>query len=268
MQFKKWLEGYEIFGFDAQSQNNKPWGKKIYATDTQHTYPVQALETSKLIKDLSKHEIEGLQSKVKFASEVHWGEGYGALRVLVNPDWTVHIDRKIKSLKGEDVWITKKNFQINRDLADEYKGFEHILAAELFEDVLEAWDSPINKPTNEFKHMTHLVVTMAEKIRRTAKSNFIMEGIKKKSNDNFIIKLGIKGAGLEDADQKRVLENNTNISYDRENGIIKIFNMNYERKVGRDMNWIPEPVDFIVNCAPDQSYDEISELIATFLKWY
>jgi hypothetical protein len=78
----------------------------------------------------------------------------------------------------------------------------------------------------------------------------------------------LRGQGVQKRDQKRVLENITQVSFDQNKGKIRVINTSVDNKVGRDNNWRLQPSDINVEFFPTQSRDEIAEAVATWIKWY
>jgi hypothetical protein len=142
------------------------------------------------------------------------------------------------------------------------------VAQEVFEQIERLSYSNIESPKEDKYNLGLLVDNIYKKIIRTGKSIFIPEGIKKMNENAYIIKFGLKGAGLEAPDGQRVEQNQTMISYDESSGTIRVANYNIESPVGGKSSWRLKPNDLDLYFFPTQDRDEISETIAVHMKYY
>jgi len=260
MEFKTWFEGVDIFGFEKDINKDN----KKEESDT----PVNRFDLEKMMEHLYELKLPGKRAHLQFMDQIQWGEGVGAIRIWTGTGLQMGIERLGISLEHKPVWAMKKFFQINRA---GYGGHEEKVAQELFEFVELIDKQPLDSPKKEGfdeQMLENLVVNMANKMRRTAKDIFIFEGIKKISDSNYIIKMELRGHGVETQDQQRVLENLTDISYDHKTGVIRLINTNIENHCGRSVDWGIMPSDMDWNFFPTQTGDEIAEAIATNMKWY
>lgn len=258
MNFKTWFEGRDIFGFDNEPQEPN---RKVIHDDPVHRFDIELFTSY-----LAEMTLEGKESFIKFANEVHWGRGPGAIRVWTGTGLSVAVEQLNMDLQGNPTWLMKKFYQINRE---GFGGYEETVASELFEQIKKINETgALERPDNAYKDLENLVVSMANKIRRTAKPYFIFEGVRKVNDNNYIIKLGLTGHGVETQDQQRVIENLTDVSYDPRTGKIRVINANVENHCGRNVKWEIMPSDEDFYFFPTQSRDEIIEACSVILRWY
>ena len=254
--FKTWLEFKDIFGFD---QNNKDAEKSH-----QNDMPIKSFDLEKLFSILASKKIGTNEGRSNFMNEVQWGDNSGSIKCWCGTGLNLMIDRLGSDLTGNPTWYTKRIFQINRG---GYGGYEDIVANEVLDEVQVINKEDIDSPKREYNKLDSIVVQMDDSKRRNAKNIFIYEGIKKISNSNYIIRLGVKGHGNQAPDHQRVEENQTSIIFEKEKGMIRILNYNIESGMGQH-EWAMSPSDTDLNFFPTQENSEIIETITNTLKWY
>lgn len=258
MQFKKWIieEFKDVFGFDKEfipSINNRP-----------STKPVNTINPEEIMNYLSKHKIGEREPVIKFVNEIHWGSGPGALRAWIGCSLAVMLERQGTDLIGIPRWITKKVLQINKEGVG---GDENAISMELLDELEKIDVDPLDSAKNNYNELENLVGTMADVLRRTAKNIFIFEGVRKISDHNYIIRMSVRGQGVEAPDQRRVEENQTRIMYDPETGLIRMNNYNIESPLyGHKWQIMPSDNDWYF--CPTQSREEITETLAVTMHWY
>ena len=256
--FTTWLESKDIFGFEKNLIKKQQQEKIVKET------PVDTFSVDKMLSSLAEMSLPGKNPIMKFTNQVQWGETVGAVRVRMGTTLQLGIDKLSKDLEGNPTWVTKKFYQINRS---GYGGYEEAVAQEVFGEVQKVDKKPVDAPKNEYRELPGLVVGIASQLRRLAKDIFIFEGIRRINDKNFIIKLGVRGAGVEARDHQRVIENLTDISFNDKTGKIRIMNSCVKTKVGGHF-WKLMPNDQDWYFMPTQNKDEIIEVISTNLKWY
>jgi hypothetical protein len=256
VKFKNWLESTDIFGFDKEIRKSEFTQEK----DT----PIKRFDLEEMTNYLAEMPLSTRQPYVKFLGEIIWGENVGAVRVKMGTTLQVNIDKLCSDLQGNPTWVTKKFFQINRA---GYGGYERNVAQEIFDEIERIDQEQLEAPQKEYRELPNLVVGIANNLRRLAKDIFIFEGIRKVNDENYIIKFGVRGQGVEARDHQKVIENLTDISFDKKTGKIKVFNHNIKTDVGR-FDWKLHPVDQKWYFMPTQPREEIIETISTFMKWY
>jgi hypothetical protein len=258
MEFKTWFEGTDIFGFEKDLAKTP---EKKEESDA----PINRFDLEKMMEHLHSMNLPGKMPKLKFMDQIQWGDNVGSIRIWTGTGLQMGIERLGLNLENKPVWVMKKFFQINRA---GYGGHEEKVAQELFEYVQLIDKQPLDSPKKGYDNLENLVVNTANKMRRVAKDIFVFEGIKKINSNNYIIKMELRGHGVETQDQQRVIENLTDISYCPHTGVIRLINTNIENHCGRDVKWEIMPSDMDWNFFPSQSGDEVAEAIATNMKWY
>lgn len=254
--FKQFIESKDIFGFDKDIQQEK---KPEY-----NDYPIRRFNIEEMMEYLAGCKLPGKNPQIHQVNEIRWGDQIGAVRVKIGTTLQVEVDKLCSDLKGNPTWVTKKFYQINRA---GYGTFEKNVAEELFGEVERIDKEEIDAPKKEYAELPNLVVGISNKLRTTAKEIFVYEGIRKVNDNNYIIKFGVRGHGVEARDHQRVIENLTDISFNKKTGKIRVINSNVKTNVGGH-NWKLTPADQDWSFMPTQTKDEIIEVISTNMKWY
>lgn len=257
-KFRNWFEAVDIFGFTEK----RP---KESGTDDFLQRPIIPFDINLMMEFLA-HKRIGLQpAENHFANEMQWGVDQGSVKLLVDTGYTFYVKRLAKDLQGENRWITKKMFQLNRQ---GYGGHEDPVAGEIFTHLETAYKSPVEGPIPDYHDLENLVVHVANKVRRVANEVLIYQSIKKVDENNYLIIFDVRGQGCEAPGQSRVEENLTSLTYDKEAGTIRITNYNVESPVGGPHSWSLMPNDLDLYFFPSQSRDEIAECVAVHFKYY
>ena len=96
----------------------------------------------------------------------------------------------------------------------------------------------------------------------------MFQAVRKVDENNYLIQFEVRGHGVEAPDQKRIEENLTQITYDKEAGTIRVQNYNVESPVGGAHEWAIAPQDLDMYFLPSQPRDEIAECVAVHFKYY
>ena len=259
LNFKLWLETdlNDLFGFE---RDKEPAPKNRVEEEK----PIHNFDIDELTGLLKDRHLPGKKAKIKYVNEIHWGDRPGAIKLEISPTLALEVAKMGVDLQGNKVWLTKKYYQINRD---GYGGFEENVADEVFNLIKYVDNQPLESPKSQYPELENLVVGMANKFRRVAHDIFIFEGVTKINDTNYIIKLGVRGHGIQAPDQQRVEENLTDISFDPQSGKIRVLNTNVESSLGGH-KWEIMPSDNDFYFFPSQSRDEIIEAMSVGMKWY
>lgn len=257
--FSKWLitEKRDIFGFEKDHQISKK--------NVRDELPIKQFNIEVLMNYLSKFDVNDKQPDVKFINELHWGSGPGALRCWFGTGLNVIIERQSTDLQGQPRWFCHRVYQIDQT---GYGGNEESVGQEILEVVKEIDKKPMETPRHYYEEMENLVVAMTNKMKRAARDIFIYEGIRKLDSNQYIIRFSLRGGGVETLSQKRVLENQTYVTFSPDTGMIRVFNFNLESPVGVAAKWEIKENDTDWFFAPNQSRDEIAETISNVMHWY
>jgi hypothetical protein len=210
------------------------------------------------------HKLGFKDPTVKFMNEIHWGTGPGSIRVLFGTGLNIMLEKQTTDLIGTPRWITKKVYQLDQS---GYGGHEDAIAHELLEQLEKIDQMPPDSPQHDYQELENLVCNIAGSMRRTARSIFIFEGIKKLADNEYVIRMGVRAHGLELWDQRRVIENQTNVTYNPETGVIRMTNYNVASKT-KGHEWRMTPSDTNWYFCPTQSREEITETICNAMHWY
>jgi hypothetical protein len=258
--FKTWVETTDIFGFDA-----KRAGDEI-TTDDMLGRPINKFDIELMFEIISRKRIGLNESYSRFVSEVIWGHGEGAVKLECDPGLTFYIRKMGHDRVGNPIWATKRMFQLNR-LG--FGGLEDAVSQELYEYVAKVYESePVNPTEYNERDLENLVIHISNKLKRTARDIFVYEGIRRVDPFNYLIKMGLRGHGVEAPDHQRIEENLTQVSYDVETGVIRITNYNVASPVGGPHSWHIHPSDQNLYFFPNQDREEISECLAVHFKYY
>ena len=256
LNFKQWLEATDIFGFYDQ--------KKV-ETNPINSYPLNAFDTEMMVEFLTMKNIGLHKPQLKFMNEIQWGELSGAVKLGIEPGYSLHARKLGNDLNGNKIWYTKKVWQINRR---GYGGYEDQVANEIYEQITSILKKDIDTPIREYEDLENLVIHVANKLKRHAKEIFDFQGIKKIEENSYIISLQVAGAGTEAPGHSRIEQNQTSVSYDKDTGLIRMINYNIESPVGGSHEWKIMPSDFDEYFFPTQDRDEISEPLVVHMKYY
>lgn len=258
LNFKRFFEATDIFGFDDRRSIDLPDDNMLHR-------PISQFNLELMMEILSKKTIGNHQPRSMFVNEIRWGDQPGAVKLDVDPGYTFYVRKLSKDKQGNHRWASKKMFQLNRQ---GYGGLEDMVADEIHNELKKVHDGPLDSPINDYDDLENLTQQIYNKAKKVMKSIFIPEGIRKLSDNAYVIKMGVRGAGVESTSQTRVEQNQTMITYDPECGTIRISNYNIESPTGGPHEWRLGQQDLDVYCFPSQGRDEISELVAVHYKYY
>jgi len=260
MRFRRFFEDTDIFGFEPEQSGIDP-------DDNMLSRPIQQFDLELMMEFLSRKKIGMQEAFVPFVSEIQWGREPGAIRLEVDTGLTFYIKKLGVDKTGNPRWVTKKMFQLNRQ---GYGGLEDSVSQEVYEHIDKLYQSRIDAPSEGYaaEDLENLVIHLNNKIKRIAKGIFIPAGIKKLSEYAYVISLDVTGMGLETQDQRRVEQNQTVVTYDKEQGTIRVFNYNIESPTGGGHKWQIMESDLDIYFFPTQDREEISECLAIHFKYY
>lgn len=246
----------ELFGIKNSSQKED---------DPPIQYPINGFDLELMMDFLSKKKIGVFSPETNFINEIKWGNQPGAIKLEVDTGFTFFVKKLVFDKEGSERWIAKKAFQLNRNGAGNKEDF---VAQEIFERLNIYSDEYIEHSSEEYKDLENLVEFLYKKMISTAKPIFFPEGIKKINDDSYIIKFGVKGQGLEFRNQQRVEQNQTLVTYDKNNGLIRVINYNLLSPTGKAHEFKINQNDLDVCFSPSQSKEEIADVLCVHMKFY
>ena len=259
MRFSQFFEAIDIFGFETKPSETPD--------ENMLSRPISQFDLELMMDLLSQKSVGMHEAFIPFVSEIRWGNQPGAIKLEVDTGLTFYIKKLGVDRTGDHKWITKKMFQLNRQ---GYGGLEDSVAQEVHDHITQLAHGNIDSATEGYTadDLESLVVHLENKIKRTAKEIFIPAGIKKLSEFAYIISLNVRAGGLETQDQRRVEQNQTVVTYDKEQGSIRVFNYNIESPTGGAHSWQIMESDLDIYFFPSQDREEISDCLAVHFKYY
>lgn len=258
LSFKKFWEATDIFGFEREKTIEHP-------DDSLFTKPIEQFNIEEMMDLLKGKSLGAVNAEVTFPNVIQWGFLPGSVKLECDPGYRFSIKKLGIDKQGNHRWVTSKMFQLNRN---GFGGYEDSVAQEVFEHIEKVAKSMIDAAPEDYKDLDNLVHNIYSKLKRTAKDIFIPEGIKKLHDDCYIVNFGVRAHGLEARNQQRVEQNQTMVVYDRSQGTIRILNYNLLSGTGRQHEFKTGLPEFEAYFFPSQSRDDISEVIATRMKYY
>lgn len=256
--FRRFVEATDIFGFEREV-------KPEDGNDNLLNQPIEQFDIELMMDYLSKKTIGAYTPALYFTNEIRWGTQPGAVKLEVDTGYTFFIKKLAMDKQGNPRWVAKKAFQLNRN---GFGGYEDAVAQEVFEAVKNVSESNIEAPVEDYKDLQNLVDNLYDKIKRTSKQIFYPQGVKKIHEDAYIIMMGVKNQGLEARNQQRIEQNQTMVTYDREQGTIRITNYNLLSPTGGAHEFKINQSDLELYFMPTQERDEITDCIAVHMRYY
>lgn len=257
---KKQLDEYARYGFELDSRNIKK--------DPENDNPIQSVNLEYISKLLAK-KAYGVKFPVRnnFFGEVQWGTSDGALQVKFSPlgGLNASVRKLIHTTNGEPVWICKKVLEI-RHTYDEHPDKLHYALDEILK---ETDNAGLDAPDTNYKNLERLAIQLAATLRiKTTQKIFIYEGIRVLAEDErYIIHFGVTGQGRQRAGQKRLDQMQIDVTYMKEDGIIRIAANEVGDKID-NYRWQIDPSNFLEYFSPHQSVDEICAAVLAHFNCY
>jgi hypothetical protein len=267
MKFRQYLqnEGYEIFGFDdeqkADAEDRNP---KFQPNERDKDAPLRRFDVDYAAKLVSHHSLGQKHGRRIFFDKIQWGEGVGAVQLRFSTNFQVIIERLSYDLQGEPVWVAKNMFNLNKEY---FGGKEEAVAYELMQALDRVNDGPVDGPKGDFKDFEKLVKKIAHRTGKVVNDPLFFEELRKLSDDEYIIKFGIRGHGVQAPDQRRVEQTQIQLKYHTKKGTIQVIETNIESSLARH-DWVIMPSDFELIFMPSQPADEITNTLSTIMKYF
>ncbi len=261
LSFKSFInENLDIYGMDRDRDKTKPEAQN-------DGLPINTFNLEEFVNILSENKLGVKEPSINFVNQITWGGNHtGSVRLKVSPNLQCRLQKQGIDLEGTQVWYDKKYVAINRT---GYGGHEQDVAGRVANLLEEIDKEGVDSPNREYAGLESLAVKMASKIRQTASEVFMFNKTKKLNDNNYVIQMSVQGSGtggLQNS-QYKIAENQTNISYDKRTGMIRVFNNNLESGP-KGRSWIPAESGFDCSFFPSQPEEEIISVVATFLKYY
>jgi hypothetical protein len=261
MNFKNWLisEKKDLFGFEREKERK--------AKPPMDENPIGPIAGDALMAELARHDVGTKKSIRNWYDHIQWGDGNtGSLRAYISPigSYTVRIKRKVEDLEGNAVWICKKAIQ----LKDRPGTLTEISQANDLTQELDRVDKEqIEMPSKDFKDFKRLVEKLASQCRSASPEIFMYEGVKKMSDEYYIIHFMVSGQGVEAPTARRVEAFHINVQYEREKGLIRCWGNDISSPTNQH-EWQSRPAEWDEVFCPAQPMKEIVDSITVLLKAY
>jgi hypothetical protein len=254
--FKNWVEVHDVFGFE----------KELYAEPKpeKSEKPIKEFSLTRLTNSLGSYHLGVKEPEIKFINEVWWGQGPGSVRVWIGTGLNVMIERMNVDLQGMNRWGCKRVYQIPQESGG---GNEESIAQEIMEVIKQIDMEPLDSAHHVYEDLEELAATMANTLKKTAHNIFIFEGVRKIDETNYIIRFSVRGSGAGWRGQQRIEENQTQLTFDKDSGLLRLTNYNVKSPM-RGHLWQLPPKDTDWYFFPTQDKMEIVETICNTLYWY
>lgn len=206
--------------------------------------------------DRLKQRTMGLKTSTEeFYGELHVGQGEGRLQILFCPYGGLKavIRRKHRDLHGESVWVCKRVVVMDDQ---KYDGHWERLVNDVTDQLTTIFGEMLDTPANDWDRMERLAVRIANRVRSLRPDIFVFEGVRKKSDDYYIIHFGLRGQGVEGPGAQRVEQFQVSLYYDRDAGYIRSWGNDVTSPTRRH-KWDLAPAEWNEIHFPSQSDDEI-----------
>lgn len=255
LTFKRFAEAAD-FGFDREEDERDAAERP--------TEPIDTFDVGLMMDFLAGKSVGGAKGELVFPNVMQWGDRPGSVRLDVDPGYRVSVRRLAIDRLGGARWITKKLFQLNRTGRG---GSEDGVAQDLIGLLEKAASGGLESPTQDFE-LEPLVENIYGRLKRTSKNIFFPEGVRKLHDDCFILSFGVVGQGLGAMGHQRIEQNQILVTYDRQQGTVRILDQNLLSGVGGEHKFRIGLPNFEHYFFPSQGDDEISDTIVTFMKYY
>lgn len=261
MDFKLWIETderWKSFGFmDDESESQPP-------PNPRDELPLKRVDSEYLMGLVGGLHLDSFAPRQPFENELHWGEGPGALRMKLLPNQGVAIERMFHDLEGSPSWQGKRFYQINRKGVG---GEEQQIAEILKRSIEQLWEEPMQVPKKNVEDFPGLVFRIADAVNTTKRRIFGRERIRKINDGHFVIPFHL-GNGNGAPNQQRYLRFLAEIVMLGDKGIIQINGYPLVGKEGRDAEYRVAPSQYSMSFLPDQGWEEIADVVASWFRHF
>lgn len=249
------------FGFDEKIKEKIKGGN----VDDQNPNPIKPSDGEYLIEELAcMPPIRNNKATLRLGSTVQWGEGYGAMRVVLSPLGSLKatIKRSINDLKGETKWICKKVYPLNNEFKQEKS------CSLIYESTYREMDKKIDAPKEKYEDFDVLANYLINKCKRTFPSYCMFPtGFKQIREHYYKLMFEYKGSGLEAPSAKKVERFDIDLCFYPEKGLTRCWG--YEINSAKNVrDWKIQPSEWDEYFAPTQDINEIVECVSNIFMTY
>lgn len=268
MNFKKFIqnENFANFGFEDKeiNQDFKDRSPNFKTPDRLGDKPIKIFGLEYLTNIVAKQNLGDLKPKRLFFDQIQWGENVGAIRLRFGTKYDVMMERLSYDLLGNSTWVMKNVFNLNREY---FSGKEKVVAEDILKELNRIHNSPQDSPISDYNGLQKLVVSIANRTGAVVNDPLFLEEVLELNDDEYIIKFGLRGFGLQAPDQQRVEQVQIHIKHHKKRGVIQIIETNVESSLSQH-EWMLMPSDYEVFFLPSQSTDEIVNVMSTIMKFF
>lgn len=264
--FRDWLvrEGRDIFGFERRSHREAPVKK---ACDK----PITDISSDIVAEMIMSRDVDGVKPVSEFSNQIRWGEGTGAVKMVVTPlgSYKSIIRRMQPDLEGHDVWVCKKVLPY-KEILEANQVVDEDLAWLILGQVEAVRRQDIEAPSHDYSGLGSLIRKAARTLQRRdiQPEIFLYRGIREvKQGLNYLIVFEVRGQGVEAPGSSRVEQFLVDISYNPSTGMIRSFGHDVQSPT-RGHVWYPQPSEWDEYFSSGQKEDEIVECMAAALYTY
>lgn len=233
--------------------------------DDDDALPIKAFGVERLLDSLASEEFRGNVGRVAYSQSVVWGSGSGSVRVKINPNLGVTIERQVDDRQGGVFWACHRAFRIR----EEYAGREDTVASDLAGEVKSIVSEPLDSAKPEFA-IRRLVHRVEELVKNMSESSaFVYQSTHKHNDDWYTMLFSLKGAGVGQLVRQTkggetpagIIELAFYPKEGRVKGIITTVGIEGESEAWKIM--VPY---FMADFAPSQSVGEIAGILQTGIR--
>lgn len=261
MPFNKIKREWADYGFDQKIYDKIRGGTVQMSGEN----PIIPSDGTTILENLYRlPSIGENKPTLRLGSAIQWGEGYGALRVVLSPIGSLKatVKRQINDLEGHVTWICKQVFPITNEVNEEY------MSNTIYEAIEEQFKNDIDSPKNEYKEFERLANYLINNTKRHYPSYCMFPvGFKEVSKNYFKMIFEFKGHGVETPTVSRAEQFNIDLIFYPNKGLIRCYGYNIDSKK-RVHNWKIQPSEWDEYFSPTQEIDEIVESIKNIFSTY
>jgi len=265
--FREWFtkSADEMFGFDTKAglNTNRP-------TDRSEDV-LKPLSFDILLGELVHLGNVGTKSPRRtFTDHIEWGDQPGAWTMDVSPlgSLRVTLRKLVTDIKGDPHWICKKVIPLAGQEFTEGKAREVNLAHTIHTE-LNNLDrkTMLEAPKDYYPEFRRLVIRVSDAIRKDHPIIMVNEGIRKVSDQYYIIYLSYRGHGVELPTQLRCEQFDINMVFQPERGILHCWGCEIVSRT-RQHEWKSRVSRWDEVFMPTQSEEEITDCIVKMMASY
>lgn len=262
-----WLmgEGRDLFGFEGRSDARSAQYEK------KDCGPIKCINSDAIVEFLVSNKVLERHPVSEFSNQVRWGEGTGAVKMVISPlgSYKSVIRRLQKDLEGVDVWACKRVLPY-REMLSSSSVIDEGIGWRIMTEVERIKKQEIEAPSGDYDGLGRLVHKASRAFQRKGvmPEIFIYRGVRELDKDrNYLIVFEVRGQGVEAPGSARVEQFVVNMSYNPETGMIRSFGHDVQSPA-KGHRWYPQPSEWDEYFSSGQDDSEIIDCIGGALSTY